>query len=193
MVDGKEIHRCVCVGEPGLVRDARVALWRLGTKGAEPMMRLRAIAIVVAALLTVTLVGGCSGSSSKPSLAEQDRMVELSNQLEAVHSQYEATQRRLAQARRAVSRVRSAAVLETRTVTRPAPTTSTTTPPSNPLNPVQRVKPAPQSPVLTIDNLCRADPAACDVGPQRKAQRELERRRRRALYYLNLSCPSDRA
>ena len=137
----------------------------------------RAITVVVAVLTMAALVGGCGGGSSKPSLATQDQLVGLSNQLAAIHSQYAATQRRLAQARQAVARVRSTKLVAPQgssevTVTR-----------------VGGGKRSPRSSVLTLDTLCAPIRTHASTGPQRRAQQLLERRRRQALYFLNLSCP----
>jgi hypothetical protein len=129
----------------------------------------------------IALVGGCGGGSSKPALATQDHLVALSNQLSAIHSQYLAAQRRLAKAQRAVARVRANTV----TVT---PSTSRVT-----VTRVSPLKPPARSSVLTIDNLCAPIRTHAANGPQRRAQQLRERRRRQALYYLNLSCPPEGA
>src|ERR1700690_59272 len=76
-------------------------------EGARTLRGLRVITVVVPALVMIALFRGCSGGSSKPSLAEQDQLVGFANQLDAIHSQWAATQRRLVQARRAVARVRT--------------------------------------------------------------------------------------
>jgi hypothetical protein len=142
--------------------------------------RYRAIAFGVAALLMIALLGGCGGGSSEPSLGAQDQLVGLSNQLAVIHSQYAATQRRLARARRAVARVRATAVeprgIETVTVTR-----------------VRRPKRGVRSTVLSVDTLCSPIRVHGGSKPQRRALQQLERRRRQALYFLNLSCPPEGA
>jgi len=143
--------------------------------------RIRPITVVITALLLIALVGGCGGGSSEPTLAAQDQLVGLSNQLSAVRSQYVAAQRRLAQAQRAVARVRASDV---------------TAPPGTSRVTVTRVNPpkrGARSSVLSIDNLCSPIRGRAATGPQRRAQQLRERRRRQALYYLNLSCPPEGA
>jgi hypothetical protein len=140
--------------------------------------RYRAITAAVAALVMIALLSGCGGSSSKPSLAQQDRLVGLSNQLAVIHSQYSATQRRLARARRAVARVRATAVEPRRTET---------------LSVTVRPNRKARSTVLSVDTFCSPIRVHGGSGPQRRALRLLERRRRRALYFLNLSCPPEGA
>jgi len=142
---------------------------------------VRAVTIGVAALSMVALVGGCGGGSSKTTLAAQDQLVQLSNQLAQIHSQYAAAQRRLTQARRAVARVRNTGVVETRSAAGVA-ATSVTTP-----------KRARRSFVLTIDTLCSPVRFRAAKGPERRALQLLERRRRQALYELNLSCRAEGA
>jgi hypothetical protein len=150
-------------------------------EGATAVRALRAITVVVAVLTMAALVGGCGGGSSKPSLAAQDQLVGLSNQLAVIHSQYAATQRRLARARRAVARVRSTTLVATRS-------SSSVT-----VTAVGDVKRSPRPTVLSADTLCTPIRPRASTGPQRRAQQLLERRRRRALYFLNLSCPPEGA
>ena len=128
-----------------------------------------ALALVVAALLLVALLGSCSTDNSASDLAAQDKQVQLGNRLAAVHA-------RVVQARRLVARQRRiAALLERRQ--RPA-----ATPP---------VRSAVQSSV-SLDRLCAPIPRGLGKA-SRLAARERERQRKRALYYLNLSCPAVRS
>ena len=133
------------------------------------------IATTIAALVMVTLAAGCGGGSSKPTLAEQDRVMVLANQLDAAHARYAAEQRALAQARREVARLRAATAVETR---RGASANGAGTK-------------AGKSDAL-FNSLCGPLPKAT-TAPQRRAQRMLLRRRKQALYFLNLSCPAEGA
>jgi hypothetical protein len=135
----------------------------------------RAIAMTIAALVMVTLAAGCSGGSSKPTLAEQDRIVELANQLDAARARYAAEQRALAQARREVARLRAATVVETR---------------SGPHGSAAGTKTGKSN--ASFDSLCGPLPPVTTAA-QRRAQKLLLRRRKQALYFLNLSCPAEGA
>ena len=137
--------------------------------------RRRAIALMIAALVMVTLAAGCGGGSSKPTLAEQDRVMLLANQLDAAHARYAAQKRALAQARREVARLRAATAVETRS----GPSTNAAATRAG-------------KPDALFNSLCGPLPKAA-TGPQRRAQKLLLRRRKQALYFLNLSCPAEGA
>lgn len=130
-----------------------------------------AIALLTAVIVAVALVGGFSGGAPKQDLAAQDQAVALSNQLAAIQGQHAAAQRQLAQARRAVARAQAASVATTRSSSRVSPPRG------------QQVK-------TFGDTLCAPTRPRTGTGPQRRAQRALELRRKQALYYLNLSCPA---
>lgn len=129
------------------------------------MRRRRVLAMLVAALVSVALLGGCGDSGPKAEdLAAQDRLVTAANRLAAIRTA--AVEQRLARERHAYS----LAAMEA------PPTTEPPTPA------VLRLL------GITIDDLCA--PIAHTGGrTQRREQRMLERRRKQALYYLNLSCP----
>ena len=145
-----------------------------GVAGAK--RRVRAVAtLAVAAIVMVGLLAGCGNGSSKPDLAAQDKAVQRSNRLAAVRAQYVAAQRRLAQARREIARVRSKGVA----VRRAAPRTI-----------VQVRNPVLPSIDLSRGTFCTPPGLRAANGAQRRALRAIAQRRRRALYYLNLSCPA---
>ena len=89
---------------------------------ARPRRRVRfaagAIALLTAVIVAVALVGGFSGGTPKQDLAAQDQAVALSNRLEAIQGQHAASQRQLAQTRRAVARAQAASVATTRSASR---------------------------------------------------------------------------
>lgn len=130
--------------------------------------RGRALATAVALTLMLGLFGGCGSDGSQPDLAAQDKQVQLANRLAAVHA-------RVAQARRLVARERRAtAQLNRRRLLASA---------------------APRSTVqsgLSLDRLCAPIPRGLGKA-SRLAARQRERQRKRALYSLNLSCPSVRS
>ena len=137
--------------------------------------------LVSGALVAVLLVAGCgSTGASKQTLAAQDHLVQLSNRLEALHSHYLATQRRLALARRAVARVRRGPVPARRK------TSAATTAAARASQPVRQGNGFEMS----IVHLCDPIRLKGAKGPRRHALQALAARRRQALYYLNLSCPS---
>jgi hypothetical protein len=129
----------------------------------------RAPALLIAALMTVTLLGGCSTDDSKPDLAAQDKLVQLGNRLAAAHA-------RVAQARRLVARQRRAAVLLTQQRTRVV---------------IPAARRVGQS-GFSLDRICAPIPRG-GRRASRLAARQRERQRKRALYYLNLSCPPVRS
>jgi hypothetical protein len=135
----------------------------------------RAIAMTIAALVTGMLAAGCGGGSSKPTPAEQDRVMVLANQLDAAHARYAAEQRALAQARREVARLRASTAVERR---------------SGPSANAAGTKAGKAD--AMFDSLCGPLPKAT-TAPQRRAQRMLLRRRKQALYFLNLACPAEGA
>ena len=131
--------------------------------------RGRAPAVVVAAAMMVAMLGGCGSDNSQRDLAAQDKLVQLGNRLAATHA-------RVAQARRLIARERRAAALRAR------PRTQVTIPSGRSV--VQSG--------FSLDRLCapierRGSQAA------RLAARQLEKQRKRTLYYLNLSCPPVRS
>jgi len=129
------------------------------------MRRARVIAMPVAALVAVALLGGCSSSGPKANdLAAQDRLVVTANRLESI---------RVAAVEQRLARERQAYELAAREV---PPTTEPPTPE------ILRVL------GFTIDDLCAPIPRTGGRS-QRREERMSERRRRQALYYLNLSCP----
>ena len=131
--------------------------------------------MAIAAMTMVMLAAGCGGGSSKPTLAEQDRVMLLADQLDAAHARYAAEQHALAQARREVARLRAATAVETRGG-----------PPANAAGTRSGKADA------LFNSLCGPLPKAT-TAPQRRAQRLLLRRRKQALYFLNLSCPAEGA
>jgi len=131
--------------------------------------RGRALVLVVTAMLMVAVLGGCSTDNSNSDLAAQDKLVQLGNRLAAEHA-------RVAEARRLVARERRVAALMSRARARAA---------------TPGARSAVQS-SLWIDRLCAPIPRG--IGKvSRLAARQRERQRRRALYYLNLSCPPVRS
>lgn len=130
---------------------------------------VRALALLVATVLMGGLLGSCSTEISEQDLAAQDKLVQLSNRLAATHA-------RVAQARRLVKRERAAAARRARQLRRAV---------------APQVRPVRQS-GFSLEWLCgpikRGESTA-----SRLAAREREVKRKRALYYLNLSCPSVRS
>jgi len=136
--------------------------------------------LVGGALVAVLLVAGCgSTGASKQTLAAQDHLVQLSNRLEAIHSHYLATQRRLALARRAVARVRRG----------PGPARRETAATTTVARATQSSQPGSGF-EMSIVHLCDPIRLKGAKGLRRHALQVLAARRRQALYYLNLSCPS---
>jgi hypothetical protein len=131
--------------------------------------------MTIAALVMLTLAAGCSGGSSKPTLAEQDRIVALANQLDAARARVVAEQRALAQARREVARLRAATAVETR---------------SGSSTNAAGTKAGKSD--ASFDSLCGPLPPVT-TAPQRRAQKLLLRRRKQTLYFLNLACPAEGA
>ena len=118
-------------------------------------------------MLMFALLGSCGSDNSTSDLAAQDKQVQLGNRLAAEHA-------RVVQARRLVARERRLTAL----LSRPLQTTT-------------KVKSSVQS-GFSLDRLCA--PIRRGVGKaSRLAARQRERQRRRALYYLNLSCPAVRS
>jgi hypothetical protein len=131
--------------------------------------RGRAPALVVAAVMTAALLGGCGTDTSQRDLAAQDKLVQLGNRLATAHA-------RVVQARRLVARQRLAAARVERQQARagrPA------------------VRPVVQS-GFSLEELC-APIERSGSQQARQAARRREKQRKRALYYLNLSCPPVRS
>ena len=131
------------------------------------MRRGRALALLLVAILMVGSLGACNTGDSERDLAAQDKLVQLGNRLAATHA-------RIAQARRLVARERRvAALLAARR------------------QGLRRQPPRPARVVQTgfsFEKLCGRIPRGRDR-EARVAARQLERQRKEALYYLNLSCP----
>ena len=134
----------------------------------------RAVAVLVV-IATTALIGGC-GNGPKPDLAAQDRVIAVSNRLDAVRAEYAVAQRQLAAARRAVARVRSGKVVATGTASSAFPRTTRL---------AGRVLPPLD---LSRIDLCAPIKSRAAPGPQRREMRAFALRRRHALYNLNLSC-----
>ena len=130
-----------------------------------------AIALLTTVIVAVALVGGFSSGTPKQDLAAQDQAVALSNRLGAIQRQHAAAQRQLVQTRREVARAQAASLATTRSSARVS-------------------APRGQHAKTFVDQLCAPTRPRAATGPQRRAQRALELRRKQALYYLNLSCPA---
>jgi hypothetical protein len=140
-----------------------------------PARRGRAVGVlVVAVIATAALVGGC-GNGSAPDLVAQDRVVALSNRLDAVRAEYAVAQHQLAAARRAVARVRSGKVAATRAFPRTTRLAGRVLPPID----------------LSRIGLCAPIKSRAAPGAQRREMRAFALRRRHALYNLNLSCHAE--
>ena len=139
--------------------------------GVRRGVERRAIASSLAVLAVVGLAGGCSSghSTSASELAAQDKAVAGAIHVEAIRSETAAAERRLVQLRR-----RAAIAATLRNATRFP----------RALGVLARFG-------FSLDDLCPRHRPRLVSRADQHAQREQDRQRRRALYYLNLACPSD--
>ena len=135
--------------------------------------RPRSIALAIAAIALVVLVGGC-GTDATSELAPQDKAVQLGNQLAAIHRRVAEAQRLVARQRR--NALRLDALQRRRVVTHPA----------------QAVR-VVRSTAFSLDTLCGPAKPRGNSRTARQLRRQHERARRQALYFLNLSCPPTRS
>ena len=133
---------------------------------------MRALATGVAAVVLIVFAGGCRGDNTKADLAAQDKVVQLGNQLAAIHQ-------RVVQARRLVARQR-------RITARRAPQPARATAASSGTRVVSVAGSA-------IGDLCAPVKVVGNSKAARQFRKQRERARRQALYNLNLSCPRTRA
>jgi len=160
--------------------DGSTAAIRRGRMG-----RSRMIAVFVAAILTFSLVGGCG---SKPNVATQKtEQVAQATQAKVLAAQHFRTQVAAAMKRAAAQRLARQRQAAAQRLARQRQAAAISAAIQTKTVDVSRVL---QYFGISLDNLCGP------IGPngggkaQRQARQLLARRRKQALYYLNLSCPS---